>query len=314
MKILKASYKIYLKIIKEKLTEANFKENPAEWLFKNDLRTPFFMLQAIARIVDGVYGFKQNSKLKVDFKLIEDQLGKMDFYNQCLESFKKTNSKDELINFYEEKINLELEIFKKIIYGKNWLNNKKILKIDLFLKEKNWLEEKKEIKKIKEFYIKSIKDIRKAIEDKNYNFKDIETNIHELRRKLRWLSIYIKATNGVFKIVDVKNESLEIKKYLTKEILNSPHTQPTIGLKINKNINIDKTNFLALSWLINELGKLKDKGLLEKEINNANTNKTQKEIDALDKGLKAILLEAQKIVLEFNKDAILENLVIKLDV
>jgi len=53
-----------------------------------------------------------------------------------------------------------------------------------------------------------------------------------------------------------------LKKYLTKEIVNSPFNKfPPVGNNTSL-ILVNKNYFLALSWIIAGLGKLKDEGLL----------------------------------------------------
>jgi hypothetical protein len=85
--------------------------------------------------------------------------------------------------------------------------------------------------------------------------------VHELRRKLRWLSIYPQALQGVIKLYETKSTANELKKYLTDEIVSSPFNQLPESKNIKNHLFLEKNHFLALSWMIFELGKLKDKGL-----------------------------------------------------
>ena len=59
--------------------------------------------------------------------------------------------------------------------------------------------------------------------------------MHELRRKLRWLSIYPHAFCGAIQFAVAKSTAPHLKKYMTTEIIKSPfNTFPQVG--DNKNI------------------------------------------------------------------------------
>ncbi|MEO6655229.1 MAG: hypothetical protein ABIO36_04035, partial [Pyrinomonadaceae bacterium] len=89
----------------------------------------------------------------------------------------------------------------------------------------------------------------------------LESQVHELRRKLRWLSIYPQALQGCIQLTINASNDKNVAKYLTSEIVNSPFNKMPAPGTNRYLLMFNKYYFLALSWMIAELGKLKDQGL-----------------------------------------------------
>jgi len=69
------------------LIKARREDNPAIWLYTNGARTPFFMLEALAKLYAGLHNNKKFDKLKNHFKLVEDGLGQIDYYDSLVKAF-----------------------------------------------------------------------------------------------------------------------------------------------------------------------------------------------------------------------------------
>src|SRR5437868_6082495 len=61
--------------------KADGSSDPALTIFEENIRTPFFMLEALTRVYGKVYGKKPFKKLDNYFKEIEDSLGVIDYYD-----------------------------------------------------------------------------------------------------------------------------------------------------------------------------------------------------------------------------------------
>ena len=128
--------------------------------------------------------------------------------------------------------------------------------------------------------------------------------MHELRRKLRWLSIYPQALGGCIQLTETPSNDDNVSKYLVPEIVNSPFNKlPPPGAN-RYLLMFNKDNFLALSWMISELGKLKDQGL--RVVVMAEAGKTSKS-DA--KNNAAILAKASEITRSFFAENELDKLI-----
>ncbi|MFZ1528613.1 MAG: hypothetical protein WAT19_07680 [Ferruginibacter sp.] len=257
-------FDLFLKKAEEQMAVAAKETNPALWLLHNNGRTPFFMLEALAKLYSSLHNEKKFDKLKERFKAVEDALGAMDYYDFFCKEFTGMplvpgQCKDYLQGMLREKTEKLNEILKE----EGWIGEEanRILKIRKKLEDIDWLKEKKEMKAILEFYGDSIKEIIQFYAAAKNGFTELEAEVHEIRRKLRWLSIYPQALQGAIQLTDNGLADEKTVKYLTEEIIHSSYNKmPDAGGNTNL-LLLEKKYFYALSWMINELGLQKDKGL-----------------------------------------------------
>ena len=255
----------YTEQVEKLLTKARDQKDPAMWLFKNNARTPFFMLEGLAKIYAGMHNARKFGKLKVHFKLIEDGLGQIDYYNWlsvAIDSQKQISA--ECKQFIRNQTVQKAVQLKKVLEEEGWLadDNRRIKKINKKLNEASWLNPIKEVEAISNFYKTSIANITEFAGQTNYHFRNVETDVHELRRRLRWLSIYPQALQGVVQYAADSKTAASLEKYLTPGIVNSPFNKLPAAGRNTSFFLLYKNYFLALSWMIEQLGILKDEGLL----------------------------------------------------
>ena len=258
-------FTFYLQKITELMNNAREQKDPAMWLFSNNARTPFFMLESLAKIYEEILNSKKIGKQKEHFKLVEDFLGQIDYYNSLSLAYADNNKiPADCREYFKREINKVAAKTNEMLLEKGWLSadNRRIIKITSKLKEADWLKPGKEVEAICNFYKKSIDSICRFAVKTGYRFDNVEEDVHELRRKLRWLSIYPQALQGAVQYAPETRAAGHLGKYLTDEIINSPFNRlPAAGIN-NYFLLLNKNCFLALSWMIAELGKLKDEGLL----------------------------------------------------
>ena len=300
MEILRQTFDYYLTIAEENLTKASAESNPAKWLYKNNFRTPLFMLEALTRVYQKIADKKLFEKLNKHFKLGEDLIGEIDFFYYYAEILEDENVKAGLIKKAVEKE----EEYNKLLKKKDWLNGKRIKKIRKKISETPDLSIEKEISKIKDFYKNEINKIISFSKTSDFKFEDIEDDVHEMRRKLRWLSIYPQAFLGLFKYADNQAKPPEyIQKYLTDNIINSPYNIFPTTLNFKDHILINKDYFFALSWVIDAIGDLKDEGLKAEALHLVGA-------DATKEGESTTLLKKyEEILVPFFKEENLNHLV-----
>ena len=239
-------------------------KNPALHLYEHDGRTKLFMLEGLAKLYSGMHNEKRFTKLKDSFKAIEDLLGAVDYYDSFAKDFvADKNIPATITKFMQAKKIEKLAELNYLLEKKKWINNKKLrtTKIRKRLAKLDWQPQDKEITLIKKDYESSIKSINKFYKETGTAFTDVETQVHELRRKLRWLSIYPQALQGSIQLIDSKIADKNLTKYLTKEIVTSPFNKMPKKGTHEPVLNFEQNYFLALSYVIAALGKLKDKGL-----------------------------------------------------
>ena len=257
-------FTFYTDQLTELLNKSSNQENPALWLFNNNARAPFFMLEGLAKLYKKIHDPKLFDSLKDHFKLVEDGLGQTDYYYSLSLTF-ETNSQIPIDykQYIKKQIEEKADKLNEILTDKDWLSsdNKRIIKTSKKLSEVDWLSPDDEVEAISHFYQTEIASINKFAEETNFHFTDVEKDVHELRRKIRWLSIYPQALQGLIQYAPETKPAPFLEKYLTEEIINSPYNKLPAQGDNSSIIQLHKNYFLALSWLIAKLGNLKDEGL-----------------------------------------------------
>jgi hypothetical protein len=244
------------------LSESKNQENPALWLFLHDLRTPMFMLESLSKVYAQFHNKAFFTELNERFKEIEDVLGAIDYYAAFLREFHADEKIPATVkNYLETKTREKIVKFNEILLKRGWNSGKTIKKINEGLVIAKWQNQETEIENIEKYYYKQIKKINEFVGNTTFDFKNVESEVHELRRKLRWLSIYPQALQGAIQLHEVKGSAESFKKYLTEEIITSAFNKLPESEDIKHHLFLEKNHFMALSWMISELGKLKDKGL-----------------------------------------------------
>jgi hypothetical protein len=281
-----ARFEFYLNKSETLLLEASKQENPAFWLYQNNARTPLFMLEGLAKLYGNLHNSKKFDKLLVHFKLLEDAIGAIDYYDAFAKSFsndKKTPAKT--IKFLQDKTAEKTKALNDLLVEKKWLseNSSRLDKIRKKLGEADWLKDEDEMKAIEKSYRKSIEKINEFANEYKNGFTELETQVHELRRKLRWLSIYPQALLGCLQLTDKASKDERLAKYLIPEIVNSPFNKMPEIANNKYVLMLEKDYFLALSWMIAELGKLKDEGLKKHVLAEAAGEEVKDSIEILKK-------------------------------
>ena len=313
------------------LTQAEKQKNPGLWLYQNNARTPLFMLEGLAKMYAGLHNCKKFSKIKERFKQLEDILGSIDYYDSFAKEFTSNpNVPSTVTGYLQAQAREKIQSLNESLKENDWLGSEKsrIMKIRNKLEEADWQKSAAEIKCIKGFYDKAIAEIVAFTSKTNFHFSNVESEVHELRRKLRWLSIYPQALRGAIQLSSskLKNGQLKVppkylEKYLTQEIVNSPFNKlPDAG--DNKDILfLEQNYFYALSWMIARLGNLKDSGLRLIAIREALQQLSAiSDADALKKAqgfigtgqpdLQQVLLQADDICKIYFREKDLQKLVV----
>jgi len=322
MPVGKTRFVNYLNKVQTILDRAELAENPAQLIYEEDMRTPLFRLEGLSRLYKKINNHKKLKKLNEIFKDIEDRLGAIDFYDGFYKQFINEKKIPGLITIYlKEKKGEKLEDLNHYLKEENWISKhkKRLEKIHKDLDEIKWLDEKNDTIAILDVYHDDIKKVIKKYKRKNRQFSDIENDVHEFRRQLRWLSIYPQALGGLMQLKSNPEPPEFLKKYLTPEIVTSPFNVMPDGSALEYHIMLNANYFYALSWMIAELGKLKDSGLkvtlLEQSI--ADVYKTKEDVEQLvysicdenQKTIPQILERSKKLADTFFSENILANII-----
>ena len=320
----KARFLLYLNQLQAILEKAASNENITLSIYAANARTPLFMLEGLTRLYRKMHNKKKFSKLNTLFKDFEDRLGTIDYYDGFHKEFVDDKRIPDLITSYvndkkEETVKTLLEDLKK----DKWIGKHKnrIDKIIKKLDKIDWLDEKEDTREILKVYQDYIDKVTKTYASDNIHFTDLENDVHEFRRELRWLSIYPQALKGLMQLTPENEAPDFLKKYLTPEIINSPYNVMPDGSGLQDHIILNRNYFYALSWMIAELGKLKDSGLkldlIEESLISIYKMSAHTEhlaysfCDENQLTIPEILDQSQTIAQKFSEENILENLICK---
>lgn len=305
------------------LDKASHQRNPTLWLFQNNARTPLFMLESLTRLHDQAFDEKLFTKWHKRFKKLEDNFGKIDYYFWLQNEFKsnKQVSKEVVLGF-TDKFNKLLEKNNNRLLEKGWFEDR-LADFNSRLLEYSVEYNKEYINELKMALMDEIETIQIFVQKIDFSFTKFEDEVHELRRKLRWLSIYGQSLNGLIQLKPTAKKTKCQINYFTKEIIKSPFNKLPAKPNNTAILEFDHDAFFALSWIINELGKYKDNGLRIEALADA-LFKTQDITfhQASQKALKTLglkenieeqmLKEVSGIVKTFIvKDRILDRLIVK---
>lgn len=236
--------------------------------YTSGVRNHYFYAETICRIGRDLGSEEVFEKHLKKFKEAEDILGKYDFYfslseatshnPECRERFEELHGED--FANAGEKLHQLLDEERYSKHHSTFLNDCREIEFD---------KPDKLRKEFGEFYIKAIQKLNKAWQKGEYNPDEIEAGIHELRRKLRWLSLYAQVSNGLIQLTGKEEKTELAKLYVNREILKSPFLQFPTAPEDIRPLEIQFVHFAALSSLIATLGELKDAGLTLEALNAA---------------------------------------------
>lgn len=317
-------FKFYLDQVEELMNKAVTEQDPAMWLFMNNGRTPFFMLEALCRVYAGIHNPKRFEKLKTQFKLIEDGIGAIDYHNSLLVAFEADKAiPADCAGYVRRNLEDALMGLNILLKEEGWLSGKRVKKITQKLEDADWLKPEEEVAAITVFYKSAVAKIIDFVNKTRYLFDNVEEDVHELRRRLRWLSIYPQAMQGLFRFDTETAPPAHVKKYLTRDIVESPFNKLPEPGDDTSFILLNKNYFLALSWMIARLGELKDEGLLITGLTDAikynpgcSRNEAISEAYSRSgkkqKRMQQILNEAEEMTKTFINEKNLQQLIVKL--
>ncbi len=241
----------------EALVAARASEDAVDYMMGNDTRRYLFMLEGLLRLYRQRYG-KVIDKQLIATKAFEDQLGAVD-YAICMRAH-----------------GAELDLPKKT---RKWLAKQldRARRDTLELVEKRWLPDEdgespglaKLLRKLlavewddyeadKTYLRGELARRLRKVHEANYDMADLEEGIHELRRQLRWLPIYLTALDGFAELAAELSPVPEYEPLLSDSLVSSPFAQLTASEAETGPVPLSQSLYVANTKMIAELGDLKD--------------------------------------------------------
>ena len=244
-------------------------------LYKADGRTPMFYLQGLARIGRHTGpGRKTWDAWLPRFKEVEDRLGAYDYWVDLGARAVGWGAPAPLLGYFGDRAQqalgaLEYALGKSAFWaveaGEAAGPGPACDDLRAALADLDWDKPKRERKEIAAFLRDEVHEITEGLADGSIDLDNVEHGIHELRRKLRWLPIYGLAEAGKI-VLDERAAPGALARYATPERLANPFNQLPEHADEPEPVRYHQAAFLAVSHLIAEIGKLKDRALWSEEL------------------------------------------------
>ena len=269
-----------------------------------DVRKLLFKLEGLARIYRIQY--EEFDPIYEKFKKLEDVLGKYLEAKEYFEFADKIRAPESAV----KKLKAVMDENKKLLAAallKTWMPDKNgvtgaedMMEV---LYDFEWDSDSVDRKLILDSFKR---DIKKVIEN-NYDMDQLQAGVHELRRRLRWFSIYLMSTDGMIGI----KKPLDEKKIpdwekAIKKMDWSGDENPFVSLTFDR--------YSVLSYYISFLGELKDQGeyvgaVLAAMGGSAESKKwILSQMEAIGMPVRDVHKEAKALYAELKKNLFLEGL------
>jgi hypothetical protein len=253
--------------LSRQLHAARTQPSPGLALHRAGARTTLFQLECLVRTHKSTLDEETFTPLHAAFKSLEDALGAVDFSDSLASRPGVAGADTELTAYFVGRRSEAAQWTERILARGGWWTDGErpspvFAAVLDAIESFEWPSPRKERRLLLEFFSGSAKGLQDKLSDGGFNFNDLEGGVHELRRKIRWLSILPASLDGLF----VRREGGPIDPglaaYCTPKVVGSPynHFPPREG--VSAPIELESSSFLAVSWLIAELGALKDRGQL----------------------------------------------------
>jgi len=243
------------------LTKGRNQKEKGKSLYRNKGRDVLFRLEALCRVYREINDKKFFDTWYKKFKLLEDVLGEMDFNDAMHQEFSKykelqKHSAKVFLSRFEEEANFLTET----IQSGGWQNGSPLAEFNDGLQKVQWKTDEEDRAAFGLVMCQELDKLVSKYREGELDMFRLEEGIHEFRRKLRWVSIYAQAANGLVQLRAEKHIPEEVRKYCTSEVVESPFNVLAKNKAIKNPIYIQSHHFYAMSWMIKKLSVLKDDG------------------------------------------------------
>lgn len=236
-------------------------EKPGEHFYKSGARNVLFRLEANFRMYRKIAGSKKLDRWYKDFKDLEDFLGSMDFHESMFEEFKNTPKLESTARkIFLDRYTEECDFLAVKLQENGWFKEDKFNELEKELANLKTRSSEEENKEVALYVIEELEKVQNQYAEGEIDLSKLEEGLHEFRRKIRWISIYAAIMEGGIQLKQVQPVDENIRKYCPDNIVNSSFNKFPEPMPGQESIVVQAPWFYALSWLIQELGELKDTG------------------------------------------------------
>ncbi|MBI3541810.1 MAG: hypothetical protein HY075_00850 [Deltaproteobacteria bacterium] len=217
-------------------------------IVEKDARGLLFKLEGLLRIYDGIYGGALK-KLRVDVKRAEDLVG---WYSEKLEYLDYAR-KIEAPGPVVEAMGKVRDASKGELYDGMPEFPETLDRLQAELGKVDWERQRDDRVSVMRELARELKKYERL----DYDMTDLQGGIHELRRNLRWILIYIQALDGLMVLEKGVGRINEYSYLEGHPIAKSKFSKVEPNPRVKKPVQVPVEYFLALSKLVQEIGVIK---------------------------------------------------------
>lgn len=252
------------RLLLELFQKAIATENPALFLHKSKTRSLLFRVESLLRLLESLDHAKPVKRALKAIKKLEDTLGVISDHEELYDRFSKNKSvSNSQLNYFLEKRNAAAVKMNRDLITNEFYQETFNTLINRFNINFNY---KRLVGHLEKTIRKELRVVRQFYTSYTDGFKNIEEDVHEMRRKLRWISIYGQSLKGIIVLKDTDSSYSWEKELLKKDQVSSKYNQLPVDKKFKAYILVDRKAFYAFNAVINQLGKIKDDGLGRKAL------------------------------------------------
>ncbi len=245
-------------------------------------RGALFDLEALARIYRDTHDDDEAvfEAHLTRFKELEDGLGRIDYHDAFRQEAVDLSAGDMAVGYFTGGYHVELQNLTRRLRDSLWLqlDGEAVFSpaMEQILDELDQVDWKK-YSKDRKGVLSCLADAAEKVTEKGggmpgeegLDFHDLEYGVHEYRRTIRWMCIYLPALGGLCRIVGKDRLAPDLAEYHTEETVNNKFDELEVDGREEENIEVDASTYFAFSYVMKKIGGIKDAGQLAEGLEHA---------------------------------------------
>lgn len=228
-------------------------------LIDHDARRQVFLLEGLLKMYDDALGKKDAKKLLAAVKELEDNLGASVMYPSILKQAQAAGLPHAVIQVLEHDQRKQDQRLKSVV-ASGWMPDGagRIETLDKVIKEIGKADFGS-YDADRSFFLKKIAKELRDVDHTTYDLTQPDAGIHEFRRDVRWIPVYVEAGNGLIQLSEKFNPIEQFEPLLKGETAHSKFVRlPPVGSEARP-AEVSKSMYTAMMDTVLGLGAIKDK-------------------------------------------------------
>ncbi len=228
-------------------------------LSEHDARRNVFQLEGFLKLYKGRLDSAGEHLGAV--KTLEDALGHFAVSRNMTELAQKQGAPASVVKELKKTETTARAHLQEVV-EKDWIpqgKNDKSPALKSLLKDlasEDWGSYKKDHK----FIESSVGDHLHKMETRHYDMRQLDSGIHELRRHMRWVPLYIEALDGKVQLSETHNPVAAMRGALDTPMAQHQNAQLTLNDREESPIRLSKATYVTYLQAVEDLGQIKDNG------------------------------------------------------